>query len=196
MKISPLRASPSRNEDKRQLVTSSVRRDGRGKGGGGFPSASSERATHVVGAKAIFSGRQISPGPPTSASRRRSLGYLISGCAPCRCVDPAARNQDRAFLAWCIYNTSIYISFFSKRYISLFEYRHYLRLVPISFWFSTRKTLVSQVLIYRSSRIINFLPHSTNCILLNSRFNEIIDIIENAGSMRIHCFVDLYQINR
>lgn len=44
------------------------------------PSASSEKATHVEGAKAIFSGRQISPGPPTSAPRRRSLGYLISGC--------------------------------------------------------------------------------------------------------------------
>jgi len=48
-----------------------------------------ERATHVEGAKAIFSGRQISPGTThVGFSRRRSLGYLISGCAHrmCRCV--------------------------------------------------------------------------------------------------------------
>lgn len=114
MKISVATASIAFEERGQETTCDFFGAERRTRGqGGGFPSASSERATHVVGAKAIFSGRQISPGPPTSAPRRRSLGYLISGCAPCRCVCPAARNRDRASLAWCIY-IDIYIFFFSN----------------------------------------------------------------------------------
>lgn len=77
------RISSSKNEDKRQLVTVSE----------GVSLCRNEKATHVEGAKAIFSGRQISSGPPTSAPRRRSLGYLISKCAACRCAGLATQNE-------------------------------------------------------------------------------------------------------
>ena len=50
-----------------------------------------ETATHVEGAKAIFSGRQISPGPPTSApsfvGATLFQGATKTGCVASLCYD-------------------------------------------------------------------------------------------------------------
>lgn len=45
-----------------------------------------ERATHVEGAKAIFSGRQISPGPPTSPPSFVVGATLFQGATKKGCV--------------------------------------------------------------------------------------------------------------